>query len=55
MPLVKHPYFNTADYLTLKSCDSKKYVPAMPKIMLFKVLKYFSSSKTTFFLSASLW
>ena len=55
MPLVEHPYFNTANYPTLKTCDSKKVCAAMPIIMPFKVLKYFSSGKISFFLFASLW
>ena len=35
--------------------DSKGYVPAVPMIMSFKVLKYFSSGKISFFLFVSLW
>ena len=34
---------------------SKSFVPAVPMIISFKVLKYFSSGKISFFLFASLW
>ena len=35
--------------------NSKSYGPAVPVIMSFKVLKYFSSDKISFFFFASLW
>ena len=35
--------------------DSKSFVPVVAMMMSFKVLKYFSSGKISFFLFASLW
>ena len=48
IPILRHHYF--AHFVN----DSKSYVPAVPLIMSFKVLKDFSSGKISLFLFASL-
>ena len=40
----------TSSHSLCKSVNVKGYVPAVPMIMSFKVLKYFCKSKTSFFL-----
>ena len=47
---IKCPYFHSIILSTVN--DSKSYVPAVPMIMSFEVLKYFSSSKISFYMLA---